>query len=79
MFEFNETFKNKKIKDLKNSIKKNIENINLLNKDIALFIANNQRWSNEYIALTNKVNHLENCNIQMRQEIKDIKSNKNEQ
>jgi hypothetical protein len=79
MFEFSETFKNKKIKDLNNSITKNIENINLLNKDIALFIANNQRWSNEYIALTNKVNHLENCNIQMRQEIKDIKSNKNEQ
>lgn len=79
MFEFSETFKNKKIKDLNNSITKNIENINSLNKDIALFIANNQRWSNEYIALTNKVNHLENCNIQMRQEIKDIKSNKNEQ
>jgi hypothetical protein len=79
MFEFSETFKNKKIKELNNSINKNIENINLLNKDIALFIANNQRWSNEYITLTNKINNLENCNIQIRKEIEDINSGKNEE
>jgi hypothetical protein len=79
MFEFSETFKNKKIKDLTNSIAKNIENINSLNKDIALFVVNNQRWSNEYIALTNKVNNLEHCNIQIKKEIEDIKLGKHEE
>lgn len=79
MKEFSETFKNKKIKELNNSITKNVESIELLNKDIALVIANNQKWSNDFVNLTSKVNNLEIRNVQMIQEINDIKSGKNEE
>ena len=79
MEEFSEIFKNKKIKELNSAINKNKESISLLNKDIALIIANNQKWSNDFLNLTNNINKLENSNLQMKQEIEDITSGKNEE